>query len=222
MFGVAYGVIVTHLHNSKSFTVSPVTIEIDRYSLRYYVQWGLAGVALGSLLPWLDGETEGDGSGSGKGKIEWDPAVRSIGAFVGIAYAIVSPPPSPRAFIPSYSIPFLGLTNKQRKLPWQSTLQVSLTLALINPFLWYLIDRTRAGFWFSAAVGIAGTAVLLQTNPEMIQAPETVFAGDKGLVAGLVSVESVGVTTWISSVLFCSCVCFGNVGRRLTWLEKRE
>lgn len=72
--------------------MSPVTIEIDRYSLRYYVQWGLAGVALGSLLPWLDGETEGDGSGSGKGKIEWDPAVRSIGAFVGIAYAIVSPP----------------------------------------------------------------------------------------------------------------------------------
>ncbi len=30
-----------------------------------------------------------------------------------------------------------------------------------------------------------------------------------------VSAESVGVGTWIASVLFCSCVCFGNIGRRL-------
>lgn len=62
----------------------------------------------------------------------------------------------------------------------------------------------------------------------MIQAPEPIFsaasanASAGGLVAGLVSVESVGVSTWICSVLFCSCVCFGNIGRRLTWLEKRE
>lgn len=69
--------------------MSPVTIEIDRYSMRYYVQWGLAGVALGSLLPWLDGETLAVEE-KGNGKIDWDPAVRSIGAFVGIAYAIVS------------------------------------------------------------------------------------------------------------------------------------
>lgn len=91
VFGVAYGVVVTHLHNSHRFTVASVTIEVDRY----YIQWGLAGVALGSLLPWLDGElavaeeVEEEEEGSG-GRMAWDPVVRSIGAFVGIAYAIVS------------------------------------------------------------------------------------------------------------------------------------
>ena len=30
-----------------------------------------------------------------------------------------------------------------------------------------------------------------------------------------VSNESIGVGTWIASVLFCSSVCFGNIGRRL-------
>lgn len=75
---------MTHLHNSS---LSTVTLDIDKYSARYLVEWGLAGVALGSLLPWLDGEDLGDDGGS---KMDWHPAVRSIGAFVGIAYAIVS------------------------------------------------------------------------------------------------------------------------------------
>lgn len=84
VFGVAYGVIVTHLHN----TVASAAVD------RYYVQWGLAGVALGSLLPWLDGEVPEEDRPNGR--MAWDPVVRSIGAFVGIAYAIVSfiPPPS--------------------------------------------------------------------------------------------------------------------------------
>ncbi|KAG0131525.1 insulin-induced protein-domain-containing protein [Tuber indicum] len=190
-FGVAYGAVVTDLHNSKKF--SPSTVDIDRYNPRYLVQWGLAGVVLGSLLPWLDGKDTGNGSIGAK--IDWDPAVRSIGAFVGIAYAI-------------------------RKLPWQSTLQVSVSLSLVNPFLWYLIDRTRVGFWLSAAVGITGTAFLLQTNPEMIQTPETISFPDESKIAGSVSVESFGVTVWIASVLFCSCVCFGNVGRRFASMER--
>ena len=28
--------------------------------------------------------------------------------------------------------------------------------------------------------------------------------------------EQIGAITWIASVLFCSCVCLGNVGRRLS------
>lgn len=27
--------------------------------------------------------------------------------------------------------------------------------------------------------------------------------------------STVGVATWFASVLFCSCVCFGNIGRKL-------
>jgi hypothetical protein len=48
------------------------------------------------------------------------------------------------------------------------------------------------------------------------------LAGDVGaashgdlLVAGVFTSESVGVATWIASVLFVSAVAFGNIGRRL-------
>jgi len=102
-------------------------------------------------------------------------------------------------------------------------------LALVNPCLWYLIDRSRAGFWLSSAVGVAGAAVLLGTNPGIVPAPapagyvnrggnSTMTATattTEGLMGGLFSYESVGVATWIASVLFCSSVCFGNIGRRL-------
>lgn len=39
------------------------------------------------------------------------------------------------------------------------------------------------------------------------------------LFAGVVSYENLAVVTWVGSVLFCSCVCFGNIGRRLGVLE---
>lgn len=108
--------------------------------------------------------------------------------------------------------------GEQRRLPWQSTLQVSVALALVNPFLWFLVDRTRAGFWFATLVGISGTAFLLQLSPDMIRAP-VVGAAEPGpgalLIGGALPADTVALGTWIASVLFCSCVCFGNVGRKL-------
>lgn len=38
---------------------------------------------------------------------------------------------------------------------------------------------------------------------------------DMGGLGSYVSRESLEGGIWILSVLFCSCVCFGNVGRRL-------
>jgi hypothetical protein len=70
----------------------------------YLFFWGVAGVALGSLLPWVDGFFGGandvnalepkerkktDDSNSSGLSVEWTPVVRSFGAFVGIAFAIV-------------------------------------------------------------------------------------------------------------------------------------
>lgn len=232
-FGVAYGSIVTHLHDNQQ--IVPVKVEgINRYTWRYLAFWGFAGVLLGRLLPWIDlfwertlGEEqrsterstllqESDSQESGNDEDErlstrlegvlgadWNPAVRSIGAFVGIAFAI-------------------------RKLPWQSTLQVSLTLALVNPALWYLIDRSKPGFFLSALVGVAGTAVLLGVNPSIVPAPPAPSPKARAVTSmntsydhfnfsdgRLISNEGIAVSTWIASVLFCSSVCFGNIGRRL-------
>lgn len=154
---------------------------------------------------------------------DWPLVVRSIGAFVGIVFAI-------------------------RRLPWTSTMQVSITLALANPFLWYLIDRSKPGFLLSAAVGVTGSAILMGLgDPDMMPAPVGggydhiltnggqqpgamgVLNGTTTAASGLArgaagarmgssgSANAAAIETgiWMLSVLFCSCVCFGNIGRRL-------
>lgn len=125
-----------------------------------------------------------------------------------------------------------SLTLSQRRLPWESTLQLSLTLAMVNPFLWYLVDRSRAGFMLSGSVGLAGAAVLMSINPAIVPAPAVVGKGRTNsrtqgnissgadVTGGVLSLENIGAATWIASVLFCSCVCFGALGRRLA-LEMR-
>lgn len=120
VLGVAYGVIIIHLHDNRQ--LAPVKVGgIERYSERYLITWGIAGVFLGTLLPWVDTYWEG-GKGdyefelpaeaekdrprslstSGMGeetssspsrndsRADWTPVIRSIGAFIGIAFAIVS------------------------------------------------------------------------------------------------------------------------------------
>lgn len=251
--GVGYGVLVTRLPQNSHHRLAAYE---SHYEWRYLVFWGAAGVALGSLLPWFDRFWEETVSGrskaghrpppNGKGRAsgatnteggtveapviekpsaaaapqaDWALVVRGIGAFVGIVFAI-------------------------RKLPWASTMQVSLTLALANPFLWYLIDRSKPGFLLSAAVGLAGSAVLMGLNPDVMPAPAAAALGGVGSAAagagrggnatatgaaggyasaqgggaafgGLASQETIETSIWMLSVLFCSCVCFGNIGRRL-------
>lgn len=119
VFGIAYGLIIAHLHDNHG--IVPVPVEnIDRSSWRYLILWGVAGVFLGRLLPWVDilweeaWDTADEDSGStakadtattsrfggsqstspatdGETWLgaDWNPAVRSIGAFIGIAFAIV-------------------------------------------------------------------------------------------------------------------------------------
>lgn len=124
----------------------------------------------------------------------------------------------------------------QRKLAWASTLQVSITLALVNPLLWWLIDRSTSGLILSALVGFTGSAVLLGVNPEMMPAPSGLlhsamlansssttateyFDGELPMtvIGGIANQGILETGVWMLSVLFCSCVCFGNIGRRLAW-----
>lgn len=74
-------------------------------------------------------------------------------------------------------------------------------------------------------VGLAGTAIAFGVNPEIVPSPAAApspragymanMSRDYGVHDGFISNESIGVGTWIASVLFCSSVCFGNIGRRL-------
>ncbi|KAM3077954.1 hypothetical protein ACMFMF_004367 [Clarireedia jacksonii] len=213
--GMLYGLLVRHLHDDHQ--LAPFSVEgiiKPSHDWKYLVFWGMAGVALGSLLPWFDEWWEaqlGSSSTSSEEAIEsdeaqgilgadWILAVRGVGAFVGIAFAI-------------------------RKLPWASNMQATLTLALVNPVLWYIIDRSKPGLALSSAVGTAGTALLLASNSDMMPSPATpsqnatmvqqiVDYQTTGLEA-LISSANLEAGTWIASVLFCSCVCFGNIGRRL-------
>ncbi|KAJ5569835.1 uncharacterized protein N7459_009265 [Penicillium hispanicum] len=209
-FGIVYGVITVHLHDNHWIT--PVKLENVHYydSWQYLGIWGLAGIALGNVLPWLDSwrdseldEREQSKRARSEDESEertpsWVAVARSVGAFVGIAFAM-------------------------RRLPWQSTTQASLTLALANPVLWYLIDRTRTGFILATTVGLAGMSVVLGLKPELVPASTgpsvgAAFLNGTGLENALgagITQESIAVRTWLASVIFCACVCFGNIGRQL-------
>ncbi|KAK4898841.1 hypothetical protein LTR27_003572 [Elasticomyces elasticus] len=220
--GVAYGLLISHLHDTRD--IAPIKLKgINRQGWPYLSSWGMAGVLLGEALPWLDKlwapeedeavEEPAERRKSIRGSGDWLDVVRAIATFVGIAFAI-------------------------RKLSWQSTMQLSLTLALANPALWYLLDRSPAGFLLSTAVAIGGTGLLLGINPTLVPTPsqgQTLVGRSNGLdsngtlaglssealVLGVFSQETVGVATWIASVLFVSAICFGNIGRRLVPQDSR-
>lgn len=105
-------------------------------------------------------------------------------------------------------------------MPWESTTQESLTLALVNPFLWYLIDRTKTGFWLSTVIALTGMGITLALHPEIIPSSST---GGLGLrngrlahdVQGGLSQEAMAVAIWLASAFYSACVCFGNIGRQL-------
>ncbi|KAL8417717.1 hypothetical protein RB594_001387 [Gaeumannomyces avenae] len=219
--GVGYGMLVCRLqdehgsgmhHEGRQSGGSFFPAKGSQDS-RYVAFWGFSGVLLGSLLPWFDhfwdrtfgsdrqsapGHAPGGAeSDSNRPDTEWALVIRGVGAFAGIVFAI-------------------------RKLPWTSTMQVSLTLALVNPFLWYLIDRSKSGFTLASAVGVVGTAVIAGVDPGMMPTPTGYSSGlahDDGSgpswAEPLGSHAAVETGIWMLSVLFCSCVCFGNIGRRL-------
>jgi hypothetical protein len=244
LFGVTYGLIVSHLHDTRQ--LSAVHVEgMDRESWIYLASWGFFGVALGSLLPYIDlvwsghstmdymQEKESEKDGQSPISEQINDVVRSVAAFVGIAFAIVScanlvPPPTILIFL-------------KRRLPWQSTLQLTLTLALVNPALWYILDRSKPGLSCSLIVTSILTSFIFLSNPDVLPSPSlpamtnatqspTTSSGSlakttppstirEGLFASVVSYDNLAVITWVGSVLFCSCVCFGSIGRRLAVLE---
>lgn len=65
--------------------------------------------------------------------------------------------------------------------------------------------------------------VVLGLKPELVPASNGPSFGtgvlngtglENALGAGITQ-ESLAVRTWVASVIFCACVCFGNIGRQL-------
>lgn len=115
--GVLYGVGVAEVQDRHK--IAPVHVDGLLSMLykdwRYMVFWGLSGVILGSLLPWFDDVWEkihsppapetiecsvedDDEADRQKGpSTDWALAVRGIGTFIGIAFAIVRFPPTAKS-----------------------------------------------------------------------------------------------------------------------------
>lgn len=253
VLGMGYGALLSRLSTAEqkwaaAFPVEGLLKPGAATDGRYLAAWGVCGVVLGSLLPWFDGKWEQvfekkdhendeceeaiqDDEDPGT---DWALVVRGIGAFVGIVFAIVSCSvacPADLCVVPFQRLPahLVALYSHlpQRKVPWASTMQVSLTLAVVNPFLWYMIDRSKPGFLLSAAVGLAGSLVLMGLSTEIMPTPTgyssaslhrnlTGATGNESLMlGGLATQKTIETGIWVLSVLFCSCVCFGNIGRRL-------
>lgn len=81
-----------------------------------------------------------------------------------------------------------------------------MTLAVADPILWYLIDRSKPGLALSSTISIGGTILSLLFNPQFVPVP--------GIHSEQTS-EKVGVYVWLASILFCTSLCFGAIGRRL-------
>lgn len=241
-FGAVYGVIVSHLHDSRELAAVQVG-GVDHESWTYLTGWGLAGLVLGSLLPYVDlmstghpkvrnaQEEEPEKEGEPSLSEQWNDVVRSVGAFLAIAFAIVSN----RLHSPRLGRKVRDLTSIQRRLPWQSTLQLTVTLALVNPALWYILDRSKNGLFFSLATTSVLTSAIFLSNPDVLPSPAlpaTLNAthtspgakphtqNPEELFAGMVSYDNLVTTTWVGSVVFCSCICFGGIGRRLAVLDE--
>lgn len=116
LFGMGFGLLITQLQRSQQIATVPIP-SFARTSWAYQISWGLLGVLIGNALPridalWEDESAIEDGddttvhqaftrtrsnasdvnaslADSGTGPF-WHSAVRSIGAFVGIAFAVVS------------------------------------------------------------------------------------------------------------------------------------
>lgn len=66
----------------------------------------------------------------------------------------------------------------------------------------------------SVVLGVKPELIPISTGPSV----GAVFLNGTGLENALgaeITQESIAVRTWVASVIFCACVCFGNIGRQL-------
>ncbi|KNC98365.1 uncharacterized protein SPPG_06073 [Spizellomyces punctatus DAOM BR117] len=97
---------------------------------------------------------------------------------------------------------FIGVNYATSKLPWTSSQQVSIVLALSAIWLWLMFDRTWHGFVLSLLVAVIGTWV----------AQYFVCSG----MYSFTKADFFGVRSWFPCMLYSGSVLFGSIGRQLT------
>ncbi|KAJ3227425.1 Insulin-induced protein 1 protein [Clydaea vesicula] len=147
------------------------TINKNNEQLWLPIVCGFSASFVGSIFPFFDHYF-----GISNFKSDWSGVIRCCGGFFGVNYAA-------------------------SKLPWTSSVQVSITLALLGIGLWFLFDRTIHGFILSLVFSTVGTWVgfFLAYNGTYTYTKADFF----------------GVRSWLPAILYCGCVCFGAIGRQL-------
>ncbi|TPX32422.1 hypothetical protein SmJEL517_g04463 [Synchytrium microbalum] len=173
--GFAFSVVVDHLQKEHDVTRYPA----DSTLLLSTASWipftcGIAACGVGTLYPWMDVWCTGKPHVV---KQEWSSVLRCCGGFIGVNYAA-------------------------SKLPWTSSAQVSITLALLALGLWFIFDRTLHGFFFSLVISVVGTIIV------QLFVAHGVYSYTRA--------DFFGVRSWFPCVLYASCICFGSIGRQLS------
>lgn len=137
--GMCYGFLIQNLQDKPQLFLYEVANQTQRNISRIYLfLWGISGVAIGTLLPRIDASFSLDNTlirNSPKGskcntnensKMEennilrqgWTPVIRSVGAFVGVSFALVCLPPQKKnlpysnsLLIINFSANYLGLRH---------------------------------------------------------------------------------------------------------------
>ncbi|KOS18736.1 Insulin-induced protein [Escovopsis weberi] len=209
--GMGFAILITYFHKDQRHW---------SITLGYLAFWGTVGMAVGGLQPLFDSlwktvfPEELEKRDDESKRVEepkptqemrlsthWDAAMRAVGTVMGIVYAF-------------------------RHLIWTSSIQFSVALAVINPIFWWAVDRSKTGFIFSASAALIGSIFLLGSDLKVVPSPPTISTAilrnttTNGVdfyltLGGRASLEAAEEAIWMLSVLFCSSVCFGNVGRVL-------
>ncbi|KAJ3095819.1 Insulin-induced protein 2 protein [Phlyctochytrium planicorne] len=172
--GFIFSVIIDHLQKEHNITRYPSNVT-QLFSTASWVPLccGFSGCLVGTAYPLMDHVLL---RRPHKVRREWSSVIRCCGGFIGVNYAA-------------------------SKLPWTSSVQVSITLALLAVGLWFLFDRTWHGFIISAVFAIVGTWV--------------VYMLVKHGAYSITKPDFFGVRSWFPCILYSSSICFGSIGRQL-------
>ncbi|RKO89849.1 insulin-induced protein family, partial [Blyttiomyces helicus] len=174
LLGFAFSVIIDHLQKEHGITRYPSDVSQLFDSASWVpISCGLSAVLVGTLYPVLDWTW---GARPHRFNREWSSVLRCCGGFIGVNYAA-------------------------SKLPWNNSVQVSITLALLGIGLWFLFDRTWHGFMLSTLMASIGTWVVYMLVSHGFYS--------------FTRADFFGVRSWFPCILYASCICFGSIGRQL-------